>query len=85
MRWLLDTNVWIDAHAGRPDASRVFTQARAAQGAWIGFSAITRLEALGFSGLTVVDVQLECTLPLTPALSRRERENFFQRWRIFTV
>ena len=55
MRWLLDTSVWIDAHAGRADASRVFTQARAAQGAWIGFSAITRLEALSFSGLTVAD------------------------------
>ena len=36
MRRLLDTNVWIDAHAGRADACRVFTQARATQGAWIG-------------------------------------------------
>ena len=55
MRWLLDTNVWIDAHAGKPDAGRVFAQARAAQGAWIGFSAMTKLEALGYSGLTAAD------------------------------
>ena len=52
MRWLLDTNVWIDAHAGAPDACRVFAKARATQGAWLGFSAITKLEALGYSGLT---------------------------------
>lgn len=55
MRWLLDTNVWIDAHAGRADACRVFAQARAAQGAWVGFSAMTRLEALGYSGITPAD------------------------------
>ena len=50
MRWLLDTNVWIDAHAGKADAGRVFSQARAAQGAWVGLSAITKLEVLGYSG-----------------------------------
>ena len=55
MRRLLDMNVWIDAHAGRADACRVFTQARATQGAWIGFSAMTRLEVLGYSGLTAAD------------------------------
>ena len=55
MRWLLDTNVWIDAHAGKADACQVFAQARAAQGAWAGFSAITKLEALGYSGLTAAD------------------------------
>jgi predicted nucleic acid-binding protein len=55
MRWLLDTNVWIDAHAGRADAARVFTSARATQGAWLGFSAITRIEVLGFSGLSATD------------------------------
>jgi predicted nucleic acid-binding protein len=55
MRWLLDTNVWIDAHAGQADAGRVFDQARAAQGAWIGFSAMTRLEALGYSSLSAAD------------------------------
>jgi len=55
MRRLLDTNVWVDSHAGRADACRVFTQARAVQGAWVGFSAITRLEVLGYSGLTTAD------------------------------
>ena len=55
MRWLLDTNVWIDSHAGRVDACRVFSKARAAQGAWVGFSAMTRLEVLGHSGLSAMD------------------------------
>ena len=55
MRWLLDTNVWIDAHAGKADAGRVFAQARAAHSAWVGFSAITKLEALGYSGLSAAD------------------------------
>ena len=49
MRWLLDT------HAGKSDAGRVFAQARAVQGTWIGFSAMTKLEALGYSGLTTAD------------------------------
>lgn len=57
MRWLLDTNVWIDSHAGRADACRVFVQARAAANAWIGFSGVTALEVLGYSGLTVADDQ----------------------------
>ena len=43
MRWLLDT------HADKSDAGRVFAQARAVQGTWIGFSAMTKLEALGYS------------------------------------
>jgi len=55
MRRLLDTNVWIDAHAGKPEAGRVFAQARATPAAWIGFSAITKLEVLGYSGLTAAD------------------------------
>lgn len=57
MRWLLDTNVWIDSHAGRADACRVFAQARAAANPWIGFSAMTALEVLGYSGLTTADDQ----------------------------
>jgi predicted nucleic acid-binding protein len=55
MRWLLDTNVWIDSHAGRADACRVFARARATPKAWIGFSAMTALEVLGYSGLTPAD------------------------------
>lgn len=55
MRRLLDTNVWVDAHGGRPDACRVFAQARATQAAWIGFSSMTKLEVLGYSGLSADD------------------------------
>jgi predicted nucleic acid-binding protein len=58
MRWLLDTNVWIDSHAGSADACRVFTKARATPNTWIGFSAITALEVLGYSGLTTADESL---------------------------
>ncbi len=57
MRWLLDTNVWIDAHAGRADARRVFEQARKLQGAWLGFSSVTKVEVLGYGGLTSSDEQ----------------------------
>lgn len=75
MRWLLDTNVWIDAHAGRADAGRVFTRAQATQGAWIGFSSITKIEALGYSAITAPDekslrellAQFE-ELPVLPAV-----------------
>jgi predicted nucleic acid-binding protein len=55
MRWLLDTNVWIDAHAGRSDARQVFSKMRLVDGVWIGFSAITRLELLSYSPLTAAD------------------------------
>ena len=55
MRWLLDTNVWIDAHAGTDDACRVFAQARTVPGAWIAFSAMNKVEVLGYSGLTPAD------------------------------
>ncbi len=55
MRWLLDTNVWIDAHAGQAGAGRVFVKAQATQSAWIGFSAITKVQALGYSAITTAD------------------------------
>jgi predicted nucleic acid-binding protein len=55
MRWLLDTNVWIDSHAGRADACRVFAKARATPNAWIGFSEMTALEVLGYASLAPAD------------------------------
>jgi len=55
MRWLLDTNVLIDAFAGRPDAARAMAAARSANLEWVGFSALTRLETLGFASLTPAD------------------------------
>lgn len=55
MRWLLDTNILIDAFAGHPDAVRTLDEARAQKVEWIGYSAVTRLEILGFSGLSAAD------------------------------
>ena len=55
MRWLLDTNVVIDAFAGRPEAINAIKSAREADLEWIGYSAITRLEVLGFPELTAAD------------------------------
>jgi predicted nucleic acid-binding protein len=57
MRWLLDTNVLIDAFAGQPDAVRLLTRLRQQSPEWIGYSSITRLEILGFAGLSRADEQ----------------------------
>ena len=53
MRWLLDSNVWIEAIAGKAAASNVMLQAAAIE--WAGFSAITRLEIFGFPNITEKD------------------------------
>lgn len=54
MRWLLDTNVWIDALAGAADAEDVLNKAReAGDESWTAYCAISLVEALGFAGLTV--------------------------------
>lgn len=55
MRWLLDTNAVIDAFAGRAEAVKAITTARTSDLEWIGYSAITRLEVLGFPELTAAD------------------------------
>jgi predicted nucleic acid-binding protein len=55
VRWLLDTNVVIDAFAGREDSVRAITSARTAGLEWIGYSAVTRLEVIGFPGLIAAD------------------------------
>jgi predicted nucleic acid-binding protein len=50
MRWVLDSNVWIEAAAGISHAVSALTQAAGAD--WGGYSAISRLEVLGFPNLT---------------------------------
>ena len=55
MRWLLDTNIVIDAFAGQADAVKAIGAARSSNAEWVGFSSITRLEVLGFSGLGAAD------------------------------
>jgi len=49
MRHLIDTNVWIDALSGKLAAS-VFLKF-SVEVSWAGYSAITRLELLGYPGL----------------------------------
>ena len=49
MRYLIDTNVWIDAIAGRLPADSFIRLTLQAD--WVGYSAITRLELFGFPGL----------------------------------
>jgi predicted nucleic acid-binding protein len=53
MRWVLDSNVWIEAAAGLPHATRALAKAVAID--WCGFSAISRLEVLGFPNLTTAE------------------------------
>jgi toxin FitB len=53
MRWVLDSNVWIEAAAGVPHATRALAQAAAAD--WCGYSSISRLEVLGFPNLTAAE------------------------------
>lgn len=53
MRWLLDTNLFIETAAGRPHAIAAFR--RATEIEWAGFSAISLVEALGFPGLSAVE------------------------------
>jgi hypothetical protein len=50
MRWVLDSNVWIEAAAGVPHAVNALAKGAAAN--WCGYSAISRLEVLGFPKLT---------------------------------
>ncbi len=57
MRWLLDTNVLIDAFAGQPAAAKAVGEARSSGVDWVGFSAISRLEVLGFWKLSSEDEQ----------------------------
>jgi predicted nucleic acid-binding protein len=52
MRWLLDSNVLIDALAGLPHGVRVLREARKRSEVLVIYSAITRIEVLGFPNLS---------------------------------
>jgi hypothetical protein len=52
MRWLLDSNVLIDALAGLPHGVRVLREARKRPEVSVLYSAITRIEVLGFPNLS---------------------------------
>lgn len=52
MRWLLDRNVLIDALAGLPHGVRVLHEARKRPEVSVIYSAITRIEVLGFPNLS---------------------------------
>jgi predicted nucleic acid-binding protein len=52
MRWLPDSNVLIDALAGLPHGVRVLQEARKRPEVSVIYSAITRIEVLGFPGLS---------------------------------
>ena len=53
MRWVLDSNVWIEAVAGIRTAGNAVVKAGTIE--WAGYSAISRLEVFGFPRLTATD------------------------------
>lgn len=55
MRWLLDSNVFIEGAAGISYAGNALAKAAAID--WCGFSAMSRLEVFGFPCLTALDEQ----------------------------
>jgi toxin FitB len=55
MRWLLDSNVFIEGVAGVPQAANVLLKAGVIE--WCGFSSMSRLEVFGFPRLTPQDEQ----------------------------
>ncbi len=57
MRWLLDSNVLIDALAGLPHGVRVLQEARKRPDVSVIYSVISRIEALGFPNLSAQEEQ----------------------------
>jgi predicted nucleic acid-binding protein len=55
VKYLLDTNVIIDAVGGCAPAIEAIRQAVGSE--WVGYSAITRLECFGYSGLDTEEEQ----------------------------
>jgi predicted nucleic acid-binding protein len=53
VRWLIDSNIWIEAVVGKPAACNAILRAAVIE--WAGFSSITRLEILGFPKITAND------------------------------
>ena len=73
MRWVLDSNVWIEAVAGLPHARNAVNKAGVVD--WCGYSSITRVEIFGFPRLTPTDEQhlgvllgQFCELPVSAAV-----------------
>ena len=64
MKYLFDTNVWIDAIAGRLPADTFLKFV--VQAEWVGYSAITRLELFGFPDLTKPEEEKLAELFHTP-------------------
>src|ERR1700760_1634216 len=62
MPWLLDSNVLIDALAGQPHGVHVLQTARTKPGIEILYSAITRVEVLGFPNLSAQEEAAARTL-----------------------
>jgi len=60
VKYLIDSNIWIYAASGIEPAIDVLDEA--SRGEWAGFSAICRLEVLGYPDLTVSDEQKLCEL-----------------------
>jgi len=52
MRWLLDSNILIDALAGLPHGRHILREARNRPEVSVVFSAVTRIEVLGFPNLS---------------------------------
>jgi predicted nucleic acid-binding protein len=56
VRWLIDTNVWIEAANGSPHAVRALQEGTKVE--WAGFSAITRVELFGYPDLTSEEAEI---------------------------
>ena len=60
VRYLIDTNIWIEATANVGPAVALLEKAAHAE--WAGYSAITRLEAFGYPSLSPDEEQALSTV-----------------------
>jgi predicted nucleic acid-binding protein len=56
MRYLIDSNIWIYAGASQEPAREILSKALKSE--WAGYSAISRLEVLGYPNITEQDKKL---------------------------